>query len=271
MRVRMKRKSLDKLARDPKFIPGVYNYCDRWCERCSFSDRCLVYAEECADDSGDPAERDLANQKFWDKLHRNFRDTLKMVQADAKKRGIDLNDPKLEAAVARQQRAEKRLAAKNLPLARLAQAYMSATNKWFDAAKPLLEAKVGELKTQVELEIGDPKGEAEKLSDFTDVIRWYQHFIYVKLRRAIGGRARDDLQTDEELKAFPRDSDGSAKIALIAIDRSIAAWSGLREALEGDGDSILDLQAQLAAIRRETEKLFPKARAFIRPGFDERT
>jgi hypothetical protein len=79
------------------------------------------------------------------------------------------------------------------------------------------------------------------------------------------------LQTDEELKAFPRDSDGSAKIALIAIDRSIAAWSGLREALGEDGDSILDLQAQLAAIRRETEKLFPKARAFIRPGFDERT
>src|ERR1700679_1845997 len=121
MRVRMKRKSLDKLAQDPKFISGVYNYCDRWCERCSFSDRCLVYAEECADDSGDPAERDLANQKFWDKLHRNFRETLKMVQTDAKKRGIDLDDPKLEAAVARQQRAEKRLAAKNLPLAQLAQ------------------------------------------------------------------------------------------------------------------------------------------------------
>jgi len=28
------------------------------------------------------------------------------------------------------------------------------------------------------------------------------------------------------------------------------------------------LQAQLAAIRRETEKLFPKARSFVRPGFD---
>jgi hypothetical protein len=29
------------------------------------------------------------------------------------------------------------------------------------------------------------------------------------------------------------------------------------------------LLAQLAGIRRETEKLFPKARAFVRPGFDE--
>jgi hypothetical protein len=263
-------KSLDKLARDPKFISGIYNYCDHWCERCSLSHRCLTYAMECADDDGDPAARDIANQKFWDKLHRNFRETLEMIQADAKKRGIDLDDSKLGAAVARRQSAERRQTAKNLPLARVAKAYISTTNKWFDRAKPLLEAKVDELKTQVELEIGDPGGDAEKLSDFTDVIRWYQHFIYVKLCRAISGHAREDMEMDEELKSFPKDSDGSAKIALIAMDRSIAAWSGLREALGGDdGDSILDLLAQLAKIRLETEKMFPKARAFVRPGFDE--
>ena len=34
---------------------------------------------------------------------------------------------------------------------------------------------------------------------------------------------------------------------------------------------ILDLLAQLTALRRQTEKLFPEARAFVRPGFDERT
>ena len=28
------------------FIPGVFNYCDRWCERCPFSSRCRVYAIE---------------------------------------------------------------------------------------------------------------------------------------------------------------------------------------------------------------------------------
>ena len=266
----MKRKSLDKLVRDPKFISGIHNYCDRWCERCSFSNRCSVYAMEREDEGDDPAERDLDNQKFWDKLLRNFVEMIEMIRADAKKRGIDLDDPKLQAEVDRKQRAEKRLAAKNLPLALVAKSYIAATNEWFDRAKPFLEEKVGELKTQVELEIGDPKGEAEKLSDFTDVIRWYQHFIYVKLRRAISSRARRDLETNEELKEILDDCDGSAKIALIAMDRSIAAWSGLRDALGQDsGDSILDLLAQLAKIRRETEKLFPQARAFVRPGFDD--
>ena len=26
------------------FIPGIFNYCDRWCERCPLTARCSVYA-----------------------------------------------------------------------------------------------------------------------------------------------------------------------------------------------------------------------------------
>ena len=74
--------------------------------------------------------------------------------------------------------------------------------------------------------MGDPRGEYAELSEFVDVIRWYQHFIYVKLSRAIGSRANEELETDEEMRAFPKDSEGSAKIALIAMDRSIAALVG---------------------------------------------
>ena len=265
----MKRKSLRDLARDPRFIPGVYNYCDRWCERCPLSNRCLNYTMEKADDNGDPASRDLANQKFWQKLHETFRETIKMIREDAKARGIDLDDPKLRAEVIAQERAERRRAAKDRPLARAAMAYTKAVDQWMDGAKPLLAAKVEELKTQARLEIGDPKVEVEKLSDFTEVIRWYQHFIYVKLCRAIDSRAHEELETNEAMKRFPKDSDGTAKIALMAIDRSIGAWAGLRESLGDDGDGIMDLLAQLAALRRETQGLFPNARAFMRPGFDE--
>jgi hypothetical protein len=263
------RKSLRELARDPRFIPGVYNYCDRWCERCPLSNRCLNYAMEKERDDGDPASRDLANEKFWIKLHETFQETIQMVREDAKARGIDLDDPKLQAEVIGLERAERRRAAKNRPLAREAMAYVKAVDKWLDGAKPLFAGKLAELKTQVELEIGDPRAEGQRLWDFTGVIRWYQHFIYVKLCRAIDSRASEELETDAEQKKFPKDSNGSAKIALIAMDRSISAWAGLREALGEEADGILDLLAQLTALRRKTEHLFPEARAFVRPGFDE--
>ena len=264
----MKRETLRKLARDPRFIPGIYNYCDRWCERCPLSNRCLNYAMEKKRNEGDPVTRDLANAKFWEQLHETFQDTIEMVREDAKARGIDLDDPKLRAEVIAQERAERRQAAKNRPLARAAMAYLKAVDQWMTDAKPLFAGKIAELKTQVELEIGEPKAEAQRLSDFTDVIQWYQHFIYVKLCRAIDSRASEELETDEEQKKYPKDSDGSAKIALIAMDRSISAWAGLREALGDEADGILDLLAQLTALRRRTEALFPKARAFVRPGFD---
>src|SRR4030095_789646 len=127
-----------------------------------------------------------------------------------------------------------------------------------------------ELGTMAQLEVGNPLSEANELKELADVIRWYQHFIYVKLSRAIGSQASEELETDAEMKTFPKDSDGSAKIALIGIGRWLAAWSALRPALGPDEtDGILDLLVQLGAIRRDTEKLFPRARAFVRPGFDE--
>lgn len=40
----MRPKKMRAQAGDPRFIPGIYNYCDRWCERCPLSNRCLTYA-----------------------------------------------------------------------------------------------------------------------------------------------------------------------------------------------------------------------------------
>lgn len=267
----MKITSLQKLAQDPRFISGIYNYCDRWCERCPFSNRCLNYAMEMEEgDPDDMASRDLTNEKFWKKLEERFRDTLEMIRTDAKERGINLDDPDLQAEVQAQERQERRLAAKNRPLARAAMAYLKTTDEWFKESEALFQAKGLELETLARLEAGDPRGEAAELKELVEVIRWYHHFIYVKLSRAISSQANEQLQTDEELKAFPKDSDGSAKIALIAIDRSIAAWAALRTALGPDEtDVILSLLAQLAAIRRKTEELFPNARVFVRPGFDQ--
>jgi hypothetical protein len=268
--VRVKRKSISELVGDSKFIPGVYSYCDRWCERCLLSNRCLNYAMEKEGDDGDPASRDLANEKFWQRLHETFRETIEMVRADARARGIDLDDPKLQDEVRAQERAERRRAGKNRPIARAAMAYAKATDTWFEEAQSAFRAKGLELQTLAQLEVGDPRAEVAKLKEFVEVIRWYQHFIYVKLCRAIESRVGEESETDEELRSLPKDSDGSAKIALIAIDRSIAAWSALRLALgQDESDGILDLLVELAAVRREMEKLFPQARAFVRPGFDE--
>jgi hypothetical protein len=222
------------------------------------------------EDSTDPEARDASNARFWDKLHDTFISTLELVREEAKARGIDLDDPQLKAETEEHLRRERRLSAKDRPLEKAAKAYVKTTDKWFEQATEVFRAKGLELETLARLEVGHPDGQLAELSEFVDVIRWYQLFIAVKINRAIFSKASEELEP-EELPEYPKDSEGSAKIALIAIDRSIEAWSGMRVALgeSDETDRALDLLAQLVALRRDTEKLFPGARAFIRPGFDQ--
>jgi hypothetical protein len=50
--------------RKDKFIPGIYNYCDRWCERRPFTSRCRTFAMEQALLRHE-ARRDAENAAFW--------------------------------------------------------------------------------------------------------------------------------------------------------------------------------------------------------------
>jgi hypothetical protein len=98
-----------------------------------------------------------------------------------------------------------------------------------------------------------------------DAVQWYLFFIGEKLSRAVEGRVDKSI---EGLHGLPSDADGSAEIALIAIDRSLAAWARLREHLGGEADAILDLLVRLEKLRQAVEQEFPRARAFKRPGLD---
>ena len=85
-----------------------------------------------------------------------------------------------------------------------------------------------------------------------------------------GDIGQDDPEFEAALEAAERnDSDGSAKVALIAIERSIGAWTRLRAHLPDRADELLDLLVMLDRLRRATDAQFPAARAFKRPGFDD--
>ena len=90
--------------------------------------------------------------------------------------------------------------------------------------------------------------------------------MYPKIMRALEGKLRG---VPPALEGMARDSDGSAKIALIALDRSLAAWANLLRHFSEKENETLHLLAHLERLRRSLEAAFPAARAFIRPGFDE--
>lgn len=255
------------MANNPDFIPGIYNYCDRWCERCPYTLRCMVYAME-KESFPDKQSRDINNKEFWQKIHQSFVLSNELLRDMAKVRGIDLPAVLPEELV--RERRKNREEAEHAAIALDARHYSTATSEWFQAHEHLFKKK-GEMLTQeVQLGIREPESTTVTIFEVVEVIRWYQDQVWIKSIRALHGERHDEEELDDdELADFPRDSDGSAKVALIGIDRSIAAWNQLRENLEDQDGSILEILAALVALRTKIEKRFPRARSFVRPGFDQ--
>lgn len=261
----MDKKDILRLAGDPRFISGIYNYCNRWCERCAFTSRCLNYATS-SEFSKNSTEHDVSNEAFWPKISSIFEMTLKMLHDLADEQGIDLNDSDLDAA--NDEFAVRRDEANKHELSQDARSYSKLANKWLDSAYPIFKKKEDELKSLsiLGMESVDPEAEAIQITDAVEVIRWYQNQIYVKLMRALSQDHLEDVL--DETTAIQNHTNGSVKVALIGMDCSIGAWGIIHEHFQEATDSILDILLCLDRLRKRTEYLFPHARAFVRPGFD---
>jgi hypothetical protein len=221
------------------FIVGLYNYCDRWCETCSLTSHCRLFAEYAAHEAArDPAFTALVNApplpqdvpppppKWLDELLERMHEEASRL--DACHSEYVEREPRPEHAVI-QARADD---------------YCSAVYDWLQAMNAF---------------------NVENNSDPRAIVHWFSTMIPAKVARALWGLAQDE----PEERDWPADHDGSAKVALLGIDRSHAAWLEMVSrglASPGDAEPFV---ANLVRLRRELEHVFPDARGFVRPGLDE--
>ena len=254
------RRSLTELAGNPDLISGIYNYCDRWCERCPFTSRCLVYATEKEDEDESPQSHDITNEAFWRKLGSIFQEAQEMIASWAEEAGVDLTEIDLEREA---QREKRHTNAARHRLALAGKEYASAVTEWFnDLSQTITSSDAAPDEINQAL--------PEQFQDASDVIHWYQYQIAVKTMRSLYSRSREEDPTEWELdESYPKDSSGSAKVALVGIDRSINAWRSIQLCLPEKAAQVIPFILRLEQLRQTTEREFPGARDFIRPGFDE--
>ncbi|MBP6003964.1 MAG: hypothetical protein KA746_11065 [Pyrinomonadaceae bacterium] len=177
-------------------------------------------------------------------------DAKRMLLEKAEEMGVDLEsmigDPELADNIER-----RRAAADDNDVVRLAKSYA-------------LEAR-SVLKTSLEWNRGENDPIAAEMLEILD---WYVFFIAAKVHRGYHGIANlDGTEEIEELLDSQSDANGSIKVGLIAIERSILAWTYL---LSTDNINVVRPQIErLEKIRSLIETKFPTARDFVRPGFDE--
>ena len=109
----------------------------------------------------------------------------------------------------------------------------------------------------------NPREDSISRKEALEVILWYQVFLPPKLYRALLSKTEEmELEEDD----FPKDSDGSAKIALIGIDRSLSAWGELATQWAGQGAAIGKIVNHLTRLREMVEKEFPQGQGLHSTG-----
>ena len=130
----MNKDELIKRAGDPRFISGIFNYCDRWCERCIFTARCLNY-DSSEEELGDLKARDVNNKEFYEKLHEIFQQTKEMIIEMAEETGLDLNSLDMEDEIENERKKREEIKQHELSMA--ANKYSKMAGKWLENEKAL--------------------------------------------------------------------------------------------------------------------------------------
>lgn len=220
------------------FIVGIFNYCDRWCERCGFTSHCRLFADSAKSDAHDDPHMAAV-------LH-------------APPRPEDVPPPPpgwLQALIDKATAAVEKMTDKELEALHepeMPPEHAVTCERAFDYCRKVYDWR--EKNPASKTDVSDPFG----------VVMWFSSMIMTKTRRALTGLAEFD--GDRE---FPPDHEGSAKVALLGIDESIAAWHALVDAGRVETPTARDLVSELETLKRDLELAIPGARAFVRPGIDE--
>jgi len=266
------------------FIQGVFNYCDRRCERCRFVRQCRVGAVD-VDDVGE-AEDAIANERPED-LRARLMKLMGLPPEDPSE--DDAGDDELDEG--KEERPEPRYDTIDLeptpeerrkeeamgqrihdhPLTNMGITYMDMVDEWLEPREAALTANGVVLHRQQELSLAVSLRTPEKLllGEAFDEILWFKLMVHVKTQRALRGKF-EGPEWMGELDLDPEQSDwnGTAKLCLEIVQRSNAAWGTVAELMPEEADGIIPLQELLRRVAEELHKEFPDAGKFIRPGFD---
>ncbi len=248
-------------------IPFIHKYCDRWCERCPFSARCAAYDKNKMRNLY--LSFDELSKMLEELLNENLTATLKKLRDAAEHSSMKADEvgdyEQLPEAVQRKRRGSALLTK--------TRHYSSEVQLWVKARQHFFKEEEDSLMARIDMGIPIDEDAIMQLNDAIEIIHWYRYFINAKTHQSI-----KELYLEEEEEegnstspTLPTQSDknGSAKVALVAIDRSIVAWESVRTYFPNFTDDILDLFLLLNDIRRELLVWHPNAYAFLRPGFDE--
>jgi len=235
------------------FIKGIYNYCNRWCERCQFTENC---ANNNPGDSFNMAKNGSGNngEDSGDSFENaNFDAILDLFEFIMNETGIEMEVIPLEVNDTSGKLPDMKKMMKH-PLYMQAVTCYDMMMDWQNNNRVVFdEIFLEEIQKKMPVD--------EKFKGAMEVIRWNRTVLLSKTYRALSDES-------DSAKVIMTDANGSLKVVLIAIDDLFDAWCKLLSILPEAENNILDILQHLTILKDQIRVKYPLAEKFIRPGFD---
>jgi hypothetical protein len=223
------------VAQDPAIIPAVHHFCDEWCDYCPVTKRCLAF--RCTAEFRKTKGRRDGDATFasMDEAVEFTRDLAAIEGTSTDELDELISHPHGESAI---QTSDA--------LALLTWDYAEhVATALISAQPPTTNA-----------------GRRPASPDPEEVVVWYHVRIYIRVFRALVSRDRASAGSGRSME----DAVGSAKLALVGVQRSRDALESLRNS--ANERQIAKLISALDTIERGIDERFPAARSFVRVGLD---
>jgi hypothetical protein len=243
---------------EENLIPGIYNYCDRWCSKCNFTDRCRLFQYE-----AETKIKHILNDKnpddpevFMKVVEENINKVRQMLFDKLKEMNIDPEEI-MEYEMPQEPDFN------SYPINNLAEDFVKSFNDFkeiFDFYNPQISDAV---------KIYRLTNELKEIQNSLSVLGWYSPQVFVKTKRLIYAHEEYIAQEDEEMKEiYEEELFITGKLIYISVMKCLSALNNLHEHCPEFGNQILNQITLLTLIKEELLKMYPGIPNFKRPYFD---
>jgi hypothetical protein len=229
------------LAKDPTLIKGIHTVCDQWCRYCAATAHCLSYRCNPGASQMKSAEARIDEDDQPDDLFERLMAAKCLADAEGRRAPAEI-----EILLSGDRERQTRMVALRDPLERLGWQYLITAEAYLSTCDD------GDRRSTSSGEAPTP----------FEVFEWYHALVPARIFRAIVS----DMEAGNGVTGRDEDTRATAKMALVGLDRSLAALTTL--AAEDDDPRLELLASLLRRLKTEVERRFPRARKYLRPGLD---
>lgn len=246
-------------------IPGIFNYCDRWCDRCNYTNRCTLFISESQievdlilsdEDINDP---NVYSKIVSGSLRKSFD---KLINEEDENNIEDLfQSDEEEHFCFDDSECDEVESSEDLSITDVTHPLIDMTNVFYQ--------KVSLLYEKIQTAYGSTSEKNQKSNPFSEdfeTLLWYSPQINVKTRICFWSL---NIMKKESLNEFENETlNVNSRIAYIGVSRCIKTLQKLINEETDFNEDFLNLLGIIFQIKDAFIEIFPDSPAYRRPYFD---